>query len=738
MRYPVIILILLITKICFSQNSSNNYVFIDPDETPQDIIKKAANVTPSQRQYEWQKMELTGFIHFGINTFEEVEWGHKGIDISKFNPTAINVKQWVDVFKVAGFKLIILTAKHHDGFCLWPSKYTDFDLANSPFQNGNGDIVRDLSTACREAGMRFGVYLSPWDMNEASYGTEEYNTYFRNQLTELLTNYGEISEVWFDGACGEGPNGKKQIYDWQSYYQLIRSLQPNAVIAVSGPDVRWVGTESGYGRQTEWSVLPGISLDQQAIAENSQQQAIDGTFVPRNLMDEDLGSREKLLTAKSLVWYPAEIDVSIRPGWFYHKSEDALVKSPQKLVDIYYNSIGLNGVLLLNIPPDKSGLITRYDVKSLKGMRYILDKTFKNNLAKSGKTTASSEKNSHEAHFILDDDLNTFWTTENPIISAVISVELDQQRTFNNTMLQENILVGQRIEKFHIDWWDGKQWQNLAEGTTIGFKRLLRFPTVTTNKIRIVIDASRSNPTLASFGLYEAPPQVKFNSQSNTFADSINIGLECESQDAKIYYSLDGTPPDSTSLVYSTPFTLYKSSQIKAFSISASGKKGLPLTRNFNKAKYSIDLKTHYSKKYAASGKLTLVDGVRGSLNFKDNNWLGFEGENVDVIIDLGKNQPVSKIGIGCLSAIKSYIFLPEKITVAFSADGKIFSEPVEIINSLNEQGKESSTHTFELKLPETSARFVRVTVKNIGRCPSWHPGNGAKAWLFVDEIIVE
>jgi alpha-L-fucosidase len=349
--HKTFLLFIVTTIVYLGQSNKNNIVIIDPSDTPEQIIAKAANVIPSPRQYDWQKLELTGFIHFGINTFNEVEWGQSFTNITLFNPEKIDVKQWVSVFKDAGFKLIILTTKHHDGFCLWPTKYTDYNISNTPFQNGKGDIVRDLSNACREAGIKFGVYLSPWDMHEKSYGTPEYNIYFMNQLTELLTNYGEISEVWFDGACGEGPNGKKQVYDWNAYYKLIRELQPNAVIAVSGPDVRWVGTESGYGRQTEWSVLPGSNLDQNAIAENSQQQSLDGAFTPRDLMDEDLGSREKLKDATSLVWYPAEIDVSIRPRWFFHQGDDKLVKSPQKLVDIYYNSVGLNGVLLLNIPP---------------------------------------------------------------------------------------------------------------------------------------------------------------------------------------------------------------------------------------------------------------------------------------------------------------------------------------------------------------------------------------------------
>ncbi len=405
-----------------------NFVTINPGDTHEQIIQKAANITPSKQQYEWQKMELIGFVHFGINTFANLEWGKRNMDIKKFNPKKINVKEWVNTFKDAGMKEIILTAKHHDGFCLWPTKYNNYNIAYTQFENGKGDIVRDLSKACHQAGLKFGIYLSPWDMHEKTYGTPAYNMYFENLLTELLTKYGKISEVWFDGANGEGPNGRKQVYDWHAYYELIRKLQPDAVIAIMGPDVRWVGTESGYGRQTEWSVLPGSSSSLENIASNSQQKDLDNAFIPKDLTEEDLGSREKIKQAKSLIWYPAEVDVSIRPRWFYHKDDDELVKSPYKLVDIYYNSVGLNDVLLLNVPPDKNGLITRYDIKALCGMRYILDETFKNNLVKDAVAETSNEKKGYGAKNILDNNLKTYWTTSGTASTASIEIHLDGKK----------------------------------------------------------------------------------------------------------------------------------------------------------------------------------------------------------------------------------------------------------------------------------------------------------------------
>ncbi len=486
-------------------NHFSNFVLIDSTDSKKTIISKAANVVPSKIQYEWQKLEFTAFIHFGINTFYDVEWGKKDFDITKFNPTEFDANQWVSVLKEAGVKLILLTTKHHDGFCLWPTKLTSHNISNTPFQNGKGDIVRDLSIACKNADIKFGVYLSPWDMHEPLYGTDEYNKFFVAQLTELLTNYGDIAEVWFDGACGEGSNGKKQVYNWQSYYKTIRSLQPNAVIAIMGPDVRWVGTESGYGRKTEWSVLPGASMNQYDIAKESQQQKLDSAFTPKDLMNEDLGSREKIFTAASLVWYPSEIDVSIRNGWFYHTKDDSTVKSPEKLVDIYFNSVGLNGVLLLNVPPDKRGLIHENDIKALNGMRKLLDETFRTNLAKEATLITHNSRQNSSLKNILDDNLETYWIADQQDLQTSVELTFDKNQKFNCAMLQENILIGQRIEKFHIDYWDGNTWNTFAKATTVGYKRLIRFPVVTTKRIRIVIKESRLNPTLSTFGLYFSP-----------------------------------------------------------------------------------------------------------------------------------------------------------------------------------------------------------------------------------------
>jgi alpha-L-fucosidase len=452
------------------------------DDVPVDVLRKAAHITPSPQQLAWQEMEFTCFAHFGVNTFTDREWGKGAEDPKIFNPTALDANQWVAACKAAGMKLLILTCKHHDGFCLWPSKFTEHSVKNSPWRNGKGDVVREVSDACRRGGLKFGIYLSPWDRHEKRYGTETYNEYYKNQLRELLTNYGDITEVWWDGACGEGPNGKKQVYDWKGYIKLVRELQPNAVTAIMGPDVRWVGNESGLARESEWSVLPKRFGDQ---------------------MERDLGHRKYLVGAKELVWHPAECDVSIRPGWFYHAKQDNQVKSLDHLLDIYYRSIGRNAVLLLNVPPDRRGLFTDYDVTRLKEFRAAIDKKFQNNLAARKPLTASSAAPGHDAAMAVDGDAATYWTPAEGAIQASLEIDLGQPTAFDRAMLQEMIATGQRIEQFKLEAWDGQAWKTFAQATTIGHKRLLQFPEVTASKVRLVILDSRDTPTLREFGLFK-------------------------------------------------------------------------------------------------------------------------------------------------------------------------------------------------------------------------------------------
>ncbi len=449
----------------------------------------AARVVPHPRQLEWQNLEMTAFIHFSINTFTDQEWGNGKESPEIFNPTSLDAEQWVKVLSDAGMKMVIITAKHHDGFCLWPTKTTTHSVASSPWKNGGGDVIRELKDACDKYGMRFGVYLSPWDRNAECYGdSASYNSFFMEQLTELLTWYGEVDEVWFDGANGEGPNGRRQVYDWQSYYDLIRRLQPEAVTAIMGEDVRWVGTETGYGRETEWSVTvlaPGGTPDSRAINDS----------LGLSPMSEDLGSSSLLRKAGAVYWYPAEVDVSIRPGWFWHADEDSLVKSVDQLAEIYLSSVGRNAVLLLNVPPDSRGLITDNDINSLTGLKKWIDDLYDNDLLNGARPYGTT------AFAAIDGDNSTSWSPQqNRVASFVPAIAA----TFNVAMLQEDISKGQRVEKFVIEALSESRWDTIAAGTTIGYKRLLRFPEVRADEIRLTIVSARATPHISTFALYHA------------------------------------------------------------------------------------------------------------------------------------------------------------------------------------------------------------------------------------------
>ena len=487
-------------------NVGKNYAVVQPNATETEMIQVAANIAPSERQLRWQRLEYVAFFHFGMNTFTDREWGEGNEDLKLFNPTQLDARQWIKACKEGGMKQVIMVAKHHDGFCLWPTKYTEHSVKNSPWKNGNGDVLKEVSDACHEMGMGFGIYLSPWDRNNPNYGdSPKYNEVFVNQLTELLTNYGKVDEVWFDGACGEGPNGKKQVYDWDAYYSKIHTLAPDAVIAIVGPDVRWVGTESGYGRETEWSVVPYDEKSQENIAEGSQKEV--NTIPVGNVMAQDLGSRAIIKGAKALGWYPAETDVSIRPGWFYHASQDGRVKSPEELLNIYFASVGRNSVLLLNIPPDKRGLIHENDVKALKGLKDITDKLFSKNYLSDAQISSDGEN----VKFISDKNDETNWTTKGNNEKGTITITLKEPATIDVLSLQENITIGQRVEKFTFEYRDGQEWKEATKGTTIGYKRLLRFNQVTSKEFRIKIEASRLNPTVAEMGLYKLPVEKQVN-----------------------------------------------------------------------------------------------------------------------------------------------------------------------------------------------------------------------------------
>ncbi len=469
-----------------------------------DFIRSAAEIRPSPRQIAWQKMEFYAFIHFGLNTFTNQEWGLGVEDPLIFNPSELDASQWIEACKLAGMKGVILTCKHHDGFCLWPSKFTDYSVKSSPWKNGKGDLVREVADACRAAGLKFGVYLSPWDRHESSYGdSERYNRYFISQLKELLTQYGPVFSVWFDGACGEGPNGKRQAYDWDRYFSVIRELQPDAVIAVCGPDVRWCGNEAGHCRSNEWSVVPEQLLNIEQIQENSQKMD-DAQF--RTLVrssDEDLGSRKVIKKTERLVWYPAEVNTSIRPGWFYHPEKDNQVKSLKALLTVYYQSVGGNSTFLLNIPPDTRGLIHDTDVARLRGLGASLRATFQSNLTEGSLVTASETFGDYFApQQVLEPGDSSYWRPNDGTEAAELTIRFLSVQSLNMMVLMEHIASGQRVESFSLEYEDQSGWRPFFRGGVIGYKKICRFNTIRTRAIRLKIEQSRWYPTLSFIGAF--------------------------------------------------------------------------------------------------------------------------------------------------------------------------------------------------------------------------------------------
>jgi alpha-L-fucosidase len=457
---------------------------------------------PSGRQLKWHDMEFYAFVHFNMNTFTDKEWGFGDENPQLFNPTELDCGQWASVCKEAGMKGIILTAKHHDGFCLWPSAYTEHSVKNSPWKNGEGDVVRELADACKKYGLKMGVYLSPWDRNHADYGKPEYITYYRNQLRELLTNYGDIFEVWFDGANGGtgyygGANEERRIdrktyYDWENTMNIVRELQPMAcMFSDAGPDVRWCGNEQGWVHKTNWSLLKRDDFAQGVVSDRKllRRGQEDGTH-----------------------WLPAEVDVSIRPGWYYHPSEDNKVKSLTELLDIYYSSIGRNASLLLNFPVDNRGLIHENDVKQVLKLAKAIKADFANDLAIREKISASNTRGGskrYEAENVNDENIETYWATDDNIIQASLEISFDKPTKINRFLVQEYIKLGQRVKKFTLDAYKDNEWHNIASETTIGRKRILRFPDITTDKLKFTVVDAKACPVISNMEVYCAPSGVE-------------------------------------------------------------------------------------------------------------------------------------------------------------------------------------------------------------------------------------
>lgn len=464
-------------------------------------IEKYISIVPSERQKEYQEMGFNVFFHYGMNTFTGKEWGDGKTPASTFNPTNQNTDQWVEAIKKAGAKGVILTCKHHDGFCLWPTDTTEYSVKNSPYKNGKGDVVKEVSDSCKKYGLKFGVYLSPWDRNSEYYGTEKYNDFYIQQLTELLTRYGDIFCVWLDGACGAHMDGKsKQEYDFDRIYNTVRKLQPNACISNCGPDVRWVGNEGGYARESEWNIVPKFQFSTQNIAAKSQQDEDGEKMQSSDTIKDDIGSRAALAPYDEFIWYPAEVDVSVRPGWFYHKKEDSKVRSLNNLLNIYYTSVWGNSLLLLNAPPSKEGLLAENDVKRLAELGEAIENAFKYPV-KVASVSADAAKDGFQCENITIDDESAYSPAEKKA-SYTITLNFEKPCVIDKVALKEQCDFSQRVENFEIYALTDSGEKKIYSGTIIGFRKLALFAPIEAKGIKVKITACRSVPYIQNITAY--------------------------------------------------------------------------------------------------------------------------------------------------------------------------------------------------------------------------------------------
>jgi len=437
---------------------------------------------PTKAQLAWHDMEFYLFMHFGPNTFTDLEWGHGNEKEEVFNPTNLDCEQWCRIAKASGAKGIIITAKHHDGFCLWPSKFSKHTVRESKWKDGKGDVLRELSMACKKYGLKFGVYISPWDRNHPDYGTEKYNDVFVNMMKEIFTNYGPVWELWWDGANGEGPNGKRQVYDWKRFEKTVRDLSPNTVVFSDiGPDVRWVGNEQGFAGKTNWNTLDTAGFTRGAGGP-PQDTLNAGNVNGKN-------------------WIPAECDVSIRPGWFYHKAEDSKVKTPEQLFDLYLKSVGRGANLLLNVPPDGRGLINENDSAALVGFNRLKEENLRNNIANEGNGYYIPHNGKRAAQELNDKDLNTTQVISLPEITSM-GIEFKNSRLINCVVLRENISLGQNCRKFRMLLSDKNGLLGELTGTTIGNKRIITFPRMNISHVGLVIAEQKSATVISEIEIY--------------------------------------------------------------------------------------------------------------------------------------------------------------------------------------------------------------------------------------------
>ncbi len=583
--------------------------------------------TPTENQVRWQEMEYYAFIHFSTNTFTDQEWGYGEADDAKlFNPSNLDCDQWARVCKNSGMKGIIVTAKHHSGFCLWPTETTEYSIKNSPWKGGKGDIIGDLAKACKKYGLKLGIYISPWDRNNSSYGLLDADgsapyvkNVFRKQIKECLTKYGDVFEIWFDGANGGdgyygGARTSRKIdrttyYDWANTYKMIRKIQPKIVIWNDNgdrADLRWVGTESGYVGETNWSLL------------NAKGD------VPHDMLAHGVENGDS--------WVPGEVNTSIRPGWFYHEYEDSRVKTLPELLKIYYSSFGRNGTMLLNFPIDKTGRIHETDEKAALELAGAVKEAFAVDLAKKMKASASNVRGKSKefgADRALDGDKNTYWTTDDEVKTASLIVDFGAPKAFNRFLVQEYIQLGQRVKSFTIEAYVNGKWEQLDKQTTIGYKRILAFPTVTASQLRFTITDSKANPVISNVSVYNAPqileaPQI-------TRAKTGEISIMASDKESQILYTLDGSQPTKTSMRYNQPIEEVNKVKVRAIAHDPISGKSSPV----GEEQFDISRKK-WKIVGIDDGKVNnIIDGNRNTDWFQSRN----NKLPAGIVIDLGEQQ---------------------------------------------------------------------------------------------------
>ncbi|MXO04768.1 alpha-L-fucosidase [Flavobacterium sp. HBTb2-11-1] len=591
---------------------------------------------PTQKQIDWQEMEFYAFVHFSLNTFTNKEWGYGDESPELFNPSQLDVRQWARVVKEAGMKGIILVAKHHDGFCLWPSAYTERSVKNSPWENGKGDLLKELAAACKEYDLKFGLYLSPWDRNHPQYGKPEYITYFRNQLKELLTNYGDVFEMWFDGANGGdgyygGANETRKIntltyYNWDETYKLIYDIAPKTLVWGVGPsEARWIGNEEGRAGKTNWSLL-------------RQKDELAGKVHYTEFMSGHEDGEK---------WVPGEADVSIRPGWFYHSVEDDKVRSLDEMVDIYYESIGRNATLLLNLPVDRRGLVHENDEARLKELVATIKADFKTELL-AGTQVQASNIRGNDSNFgpqnVIDGNKNTYWATDDKVKEATVEFTFEKPTPINRVLLQEYIKLGQRIKAFSIEVKVDGQWKTIANETTIGYKRILRLDRVTASALRVNVLDAKAGFVISTIEAYNAPTFVKEPQISRDKNGLVTIKSE---EGNAVYYTLDGKTPTEKSTLYKAPFVHNKEVEIKAISRNIKEK----INSAIKSAKYGVS-KEKWKVTSVSSGDSKSVERIIDGN--PDTDWGFGNDENKlpqTVVIDMGE-----------LISIKGFIYTPQQV----------------------------------------------------------------------------